>query len=221
MISFLEEHIAKHNIKAFLFDLNGTMVNDMPYHIKAWHQIINSLGRYISLEDMKKECYGKNEEVIERVIPQKYTLEEKTNIGLKKEEQYRKEFLPDLKLLPGLQKLLQHFSDKNIKMAIGSAAIRPNIDFVLNGCDIGHFFQTIVSADDVTLSKPHPETFLKCAKQLCVNYNECIVFEDSIKGIECAVNAGMKSVAITTMHIKEEFYNLDDDIIRYAKDYTA
>ena len=54
--------------KAFLFDLNGTMINDMPYHIKAWHRILTNIGANISLERMKQECYGKNEELIEREL---------------------------------------------------------------------------------------------------------------------------------------------------------
>ena len=55
--------------KAFLFDLNGTMINDMPYHIKAWHKILNDLGAGISMERMKDECYGKNNELLERIFP--------------------------------------------------------------------------------------------------------------------------------------------------------
>jgi beta-phosphoglucomutase-like phosphatase (HAD superfamily) len=60
------------NYKAFLFDLNGTMINDMPYHIKAWHRILTSLGADISLERMKEECYGKNEELVERIFPGRF-----------------------------------------------------------------------------------------------------------------------------------------------------
>ena len=62
---------------AFLFDLNGTMINDMPYHISAWHRIMNELGANISLERMKEECYGKNHEVIERIFPGRFTDGEK------------------------------------------------------------------------------------------------------------------------------------------------
>jgi Predicted phosphatase/phosphohexomutase len=56
-------------IKAFLFDMNGTMINDMQYHISAWHRILNEFGANISMERMKEECYGKNHELIERILP--------------------------------------------------------------------------------------------------------------------------------------------------------
>jgi beta-phosphoglucomutase-like phosphatase (HAD superfamily) len=66
--------------KAFLFDLNGTMINDMEYHIKAWHRILNDLGVDISMEKMKTECYGKNEEILERICPGKiHRGSERTN----------------------------------------------------------------------------------------------------------------------------------------------
>lgn len=221
MISFLTDYSTKHNIKAFIFDLNGTMVDDMPYHVKAWHNIFITLGKNITLEETKKECYGKNEEVIERVMPEVFSLEKRTKIGLQKETKYREEFLPELKLLPGLDEVLNHFSDTGIKMAIGSAAIMANIDFVLDGCNIRPKFSSIVSADDVEKSKPHPETFLKCAAQLNVMPNECIVFEDSPKGAECAVNAGMKTIVLTTTHPATDFDQIKDHVVLFANDYNV
>ncbi|MCH5598591.1 hypothetical protein MKP09_12070 [Niabella ginsengisoli] len=63
--------------KAFLFDLNGTMIDDMSYHIKAWYRILNDLGAGISIERTKEECYGKNHELLERIFPGKFSFEEK------------------------------------------------------------------------------------------------------------------------------------------------
>ena len=66
--------------KGFLFDLNGTMVDDMPYHIEAWHKKIIELGGNLTLEEMKYQCYGKNDELLERVFPCKYSMEEKIKL---------------------------------------------------------------------------------------------------------------------------------------------
>ena len=92
--------------KAFLFDLNGTMINDMPYHVSAWHAIMNALGANITLEKMKQECYGKNDEVIERIFPGRFTDEEKTKMSFEKEKQYQQDFKPSLKLIAGLERFL-------------------------------------------------------------------------------------------------------------------
>lgn len=191
--------------KAFLFDLNGTMIDDMQYHIRAWHRILNSLGATISLERMKEECYGTNNELLERIFPGRFTTEEKNRMSFEKEKEYQQEFRPHLRLIEGLDDFLMQSYSSGIKMAIGSAAIMFNIDFVLDNLGIRKYFNALVSADDVSHSKPHPETYLKCAEKLNVDTADCLVFEDAPKGAESAFNAGMKSLVITTLHTEEEF----------------
>jgi beta-phosphoglucomutase-like phosphatase (HAD superfamily) len=121
-------------------------------------------------------------------------------------------------LIDGLDEFLVEATNRGIKMGIGSAAIPFNIDFVLDGLSLHHYFKSIVSADDVLESKPDPETYLKGAAELGVLPEECIVFEDAPKGVEAAQRAGMKAVVLTTMHEAHEFlaYN---NIICFIKDY--
>lgn len=204
--------------KAFLFDLNGTMVDDMHYHITAWHKIFTSLGAPLTLEEMKAECYGKNSEVIERVMPGRFSDDEKKRMSIEKETKYQEEFRPHLKLIDGLEAFLRHAHQAGISMGIGSAAIMYNIDFVLDGLQIRHYFNALVSADDVLMSKPNPETFLRCATLLGVSPDECLVFEDAPKGAEAALNAGMDCVVITIMHEADEFpYK---NIVRFIQNYN-
>lgn len=209
-----------HTPKAFLFDLNGTMIDDMQYHITAWYRILNELGAGISMERMKKECYGKNNELLERVFPGRFSEDEKNYMSIEKEKQYQQEYRPQLKLIDGLDIFLKQSDEKNIAMAIGSAAIMFNIDFVLDGLNIRPYFTAIVSADDVQYSKPHPQTYLQCAAKLNLLPQNCIVFEDSPKGVEAAANAGMPSVVITSMHPKEDFEDFDN-ILLFINDYTG
>lgn len=204
--------------KAFLFDLNGTMINDMEYHVRVWHRIMNELGAGITMERTKQECYGKNEEVLERVFPERFSLEEKTRISIEKEKQYQKEYKPYLRLINGLDAVLEMSKEAGMKIAIGSAAIMINIDFVIDGLNIRHYFDAIVSADDVKRSKPDPETYLKCADRLNIDPKDCLVFEDAPKGVESARNAGMDCVVITTFHEVEEFDNYNN-VAGVIKDY--
>ena len=93
--------------KAFLFDLNGTMIDDMNYHVAAWHKLLNDMGANISMERMKEECYGKANELIERIFPGRFSEAERDAIGDQKEAVYREEFRPYLQLLPGLREVLE------------------------------------------------------------------------------------------------------------------
>ena len=208
-----------NNYSAFLFDLNGTMINDMPYHVSAWYRILNELGTKISMERTKEECYGKNHELLERIFPGRFTMEEKDRMSFEKEKQYQMEFAPVLRLTDGLEEFLKQAYDKGIKLAIGSAAIRFNIDFVLDDTNTRNYFDAIVSADDVARSKPDPETWLRCADALNVSPGECLVFEDAPKGVESALNADMKAVVITTMHQPDEFSQYNN-VAGFINDFT-
>lgn len=207
--------------KAFLFDLNGTMIDDMAYHTTAWEEILNNdLKANLTREEVKKEMYGKNDELLVRVFGENhFTQEEMDKISIEKEYRYQKAFLPNLKLINGLNLFLETAYEKNILMAIGSAAIPFNIDFILDNLNIRHYFKAIVSANDVKVSKPHPETFLKAAQLLHVNAEDCIVFEDAPKGVEAALHASMPTVVLTTMHDEKEFEQYNN-VLAFIKDYN-
>jgi len=207
--------------KAFIFDLNGTMVDDMKYHNIAWHTILNDdLKANLTRQQVARQMYGKNEELLERVFGKNYfTQQQMDDIAIKKERAYQAAFKPHLQLIAGLAAFLEKAEKNKIPMAIGSAAIPFNIDFVLENLHLRHYFKAIVSAAEVVISKPHPETFLLAAKQLDTPPANCIVFEDAPKGVEAALNAGMPCVVLTTMHEKEEFQKYPN-VLRYIADYT-
>ncbi len=207
--------------RGFIFDLNGTMIDDMAYHVKAWSNILNNdLNAGLDYEGVKKEMYGKNSEVLERIFGKgKFTGEEMDRLSMEKERRYQAAYLPELRLIRGLQQLLDEAKAQGVGMAIGSAAIPFNIDFVLDNLQIRSYFDTIVSADDVRISKPHPETYLKCADNLGLAPEDCLVFEDAPKGVEAAENAGMKAIVLTTLHGPEDFGQYGN-VLEFVSDYT-
>jgi beta-phosphoglucomutase len=219
-MEIIKKYIIDNNIKAILFDLNGTIIDDVDVHIRAWFKIINDMGRPISMEEAKLEVYGRNEELIERIFPGKFSEEERMILGNVKEAQYRIDYLPYLKPIAGFIEFVRWCRSNGLKLAIGSAAIIPNIDFVLDNCHLTEYFETIVSGEDVSNSKPDPEVFIKCALNLNIDSKNCLVFEDVPKGVEASCNANMKSVVLLTTHFISDFNYLDKDIIAYIKDYT-
>nr|WP_294859471.1 HAD family phosphatase [uncultured Fluviicola sp.] len=209
------------NPKAFLFDLNGTMIDDMDFHLKVWNKILNDdLKAGLTKEEVKQQMYGKNHELLDRVFGEGTLSEEIIELySLRKEELYRELYGPHLELIPGLRELFEAARMSGISMAIGSAANRFNIDFVLDNLAIRSYFQAIVGAEDVIESKPNPEVFLKGAALLGVEPESCIVFEDVPKGAEAALNAGMKVIIVTTTHSAEEFMNYPN-ILFFISDYN-
>jgi beta-phosphoglucomutase len=207
--------------KAFIFDLNGTMIDDMQYHAQAWYYILNDhLNAGLTWDEVKSEMYGKNDELLVRIFGNNHFTKEKIKeLSIEKERKYQKAYLPNLSLIKGLRQFLEKANALQIPMAIGSAAIPFNIDFVLDNLKIRHFFKAIVSADDVVISKPDPETFMKCSELLNVSPEICVVFEDAPKGVEAAAKAGMKAVVLTTMHAQIEFAGYNN-IIAFIKDYS-
>jgi beta-phosphoglucomutase len=214
--------MSNNHFQAFIFDLNGTMIHDMEFHSRAWYHILNDdLGGNFSWDEVKQNMYGKNHELLIRMFgPDRFTKEEMDKLSVEKEKCYQKDYLPQLALLPGLMEFLEKAYQANIPMAIGSAAIPFNINFVLDNLNIRKYFKAIVSADEVDKSKPHPETYLKVAEQLMIDPANCLVFEDVPKGAEAAKNAGMECVILTTTHQQHEFDYLDN-IIHFAPDFKG
>lgn len=207
---------------AFIFDMNGTMIDDMSYHTTVWHDLLTKdLGASLSLPEVKSHMYGKNEEVFERIFGKGYfTPEEMHHYSIEKEKRYQKIYLPNLKLIKGLEDFLISAHEMKIPMAIGTAAIPFNVNFVLDNLPVKKFFKGIVTAEDVKDSKPDPETFIKAAEILNSKPENCIVFEDSPKGAETALNAGMSCVAVLTYHDKKDFDKYPN-VIQYIHNYTG
>lgn len=211
----------QRQISAVIFDLNGTMIDDMAFHVTAWSDILNNdLHAGLSEAEVKKQMYGKNGEVLDRIFGKgHFTQQESDRLSLEKERRYQQAYKPHLTLIKGLQVYLRYLQSIEIPVAIGSAAIPFNINFVLDNLNIRKYFSAIVSADDVQHSKPDPETFLKAASLMNTAPEHCVVFEDAPKGVEAAERAGMQAVVLTTMHSREEFAAYKN-VVTFIKDYT-
>ena len=209
-----------NHISAVIFDLNGTMINDMEFHIDAWFHLLNGeLGARLTRDEVKKQMYGSNMELFLRVFgPGHFTQEEMERLSIVKEKRYQLAYRPHLELIRGLPDFLDGLYAAHRPMAIASAAIPFNIDFVLDNLQIRRYFNAIVSAEDVTHSKPDPETYLKAATVLGETPDNCLVFEDAPKGVESAMSAGMPCVVLKTLHAEHEFIAYSN-IIQFIDDY--
>ena len=173
-------------IKAIIFDLDGTMVDNMMVHHHAWQEILKDLGLDLQIDEVMAKVHGINEEILERLFGDRLSPSERSRISQEKEANYRKKYLTKLKLVDGLSEFIDLCSAHGIKLAVATAAPKENLDFVLDNLKIRNNFQVTLHAGDVIQGKPDPEVYKKALTGLGISPSECLVFEDSPTGAEAA-----------------------------------
>lgn len=186
--------------RAFIFDMDGTLVDNMKVHTAAWRILIEENGLEFDERKFLIETAGQtNREIIPAIfgnIPDDHI----TELALRKETLYREAFLPHRKPIDGVVEFLEEASRLGVKTAVATASSPPNMKFILDGLDLRRYFDTVTTAVDVKRGKPDPEMFLLSAERLGVEPQHCMVFEDAIGGFEAARRAGMKAIGITTVN---------------------
>jgi beta-phosphoglucomutase family hydrolase len=188
-------------LQALLFDMNGVLVDDMPFHERAWLALARRHGRELTLEDFRQRMSGRrNRDNLRLVFGEGLSEADLRTYQAEKEEAYRAAFGPHLAALPGLTDLLQAARVAGMRLAVATSAPPKNIDLVLDGLNMRKQFDAVVGEAEVKRAKPDPEIYLTAAARVGVEPARCVVFEDSIVGIAAARAAGMPVVGVTTTH---------------------
>ena len=193
-------------LRGAVFDLDGTLVDNMRWHARAWTALVRAHARDprtdVELESFIYAHAGmKNEELIPLLLPEG---RDAPALSSEKEALYRKLYAPSLSPLAGLLPLLDALQSRGVLLAIASAAPLLNRDLVLDGLLLRPRFAAIVGPEHAKRGKPFPDIFLEAARQLGLPPGECIAFEDAPKGVEAAVAAGMCCAALTTTASAED-----------------
>lgn len=200
--------------KAFIFDLDGVIVDTAKYHFLAWQKLAQELGIEFTPEhneELKGVSRVRSLDIILDLGNIEASQEDKNKWLIQKNEDYLS-YLVDMdesEILPGVLPVLEFIKEKKQLIALGSAS--KNARPILEKTGILHFFDTIVDGNDVSNAKPDPEVFLRAAQLLNVSNENAIVFEDSVAGIQAANIANMISVGIGDANILQEAkYNFKD-----------
>ncbi|MBA3723853.1 MAG: HAD family phosphatase [Candidatus Levybacteria bacterium] len=203
-------HIDVKNVKAAIFDMDGTMVDNNEFHKKAFQKFCQHYGFTLTEEDFMKNYSGRsNKQLMPKVLGHDLSDEEIKKYAEEKESLYRDIYAAHIKPVEGLHELLAKLQKKHIKIAIATGAIQKNREFILNALQLVGTFDVIVGDEEVKSGKPHPDIFLKTAEKLGVKPENCIVFEDAPAGIAAAKKAGMKVIVLTTSHSKDALKDAD------------
>ena len=195
------------NKKAFIFDLDGVIVDTAKFHFLAWKKLADSLNINFTHEineQLKGVSRVRSLEIILSQGNLQASQEDKNKWLIQKNEDYLA-FVSKMdksEILPRVEEVLQFLKTNNQYVVLGSAS--KNARPILEKVNILHYFDALVDGNDVTNAKPDPEVFLQGANQVQVDYKNAIVFEDSVAGIQAANVAGMTSVGIGEKEVLHE-----------------
>lgn len=187
-----------------IFDMDGVLVDNVEYHIKAWQQLGREHGRNLSREHVRRVFGQRNDEMIRSLFGSPLSRDVVLLYATRKEEIYRALMAPELAPVPGLVRLLADLRASGIRSAVATSGPRENANLVLDGLHLRQHFDAIITGDDVSRSKPHPDIFLFAARRIGIPPGQCVVFEDSSSGIEAASRAGCACIALSTTHPASE-----------------
>lgn len=197
------------NSIAFLFDMDGVLVDSNPYHKIALREFCKKHGHDLSEEKLREKIYGRtNKDWITNLfgaLPEKQLKA----FADEKESLFREVYKSHVEPVRGLISFLDKLDQYSINRAIATSAPRANVDFTLQHTGIGPYFQTILDESFVNRGKPDPEIYIKTAAALGYDPGHCIVLEDSLSGIASGKAAGCKVVGISTTHTAEELSESD------------
>ena len=189
----MEINIGK-NIKALIFDLDGTLADSMPVHLIAWEIVGIKYGFQYSKKELEKYAGMSTQEIVD-------TINKKNNLKLDPDQishELELKFLENLdkvKPIKPISNLLQTYYGR-LPIAVGTGGLRGMAVKILKHIEIWDKIDILVASEDVNNHKPSPETFLKCAEKLRVKPSDCLVFEDVNLGFQAAKNAGMHLIDV-------------------------
>ena len=210
------------NRKAFIFDLDGVIVDTAKYHYLAWKNLANSLG-FDFTEEQNEQLKGvsrvKSLEILLDIGKVILSEEKKAELLVEKNTEYL-EFVNQMtsqEILPGVTNVLDFLDAKKIKYALGSAS--KNAPLILEKVGLLQRFSAIVDGNNVSKAKPDPEVFLIAAQKLNADPINCIVVEDAIAGIQAANKANMTSIGIGNNDVLHEATYVFESMEAVSQDF--
>lgn len=193
--------------KGFIFDLDGVIVDTAKYHFLAWKNLANELGIHFSEEENEQLKGVSRVRSLEKILAwgdKTISQDEFNRLMAEKNEDYLRYInkMDESELLPQVKETLQFLKTSNQGIALGSAS--KNARHIIDKVHVTSFFDAVVDGNDVSKAKPDPEVFLIAAQELQIEANECIVFEDSVAGVQAANTAGMISIGIGSAKVLHE-----------------
>ncbi len=204
------------HFKAVLFDMDGVIVDNNDYHRRAWQAFMLRHGIELSVEDYNRRVSGRvNSELLRMLFGNHLSDQEVTLLGEEKELIFRELYEAHLHPIDGLHDFLKTLKRIGFKLAVGTSAPVSNMDFILDGLGIRSYFDALVHQEMIERGKPDPEIYQFCMKSIGMQPEECLVFEDSLSGIQAGIASGASVIGVTTTHGNNELKGTLINIANY------
>ena len=205
-----------------IFDWDGVIIDSSAAHEVSWNVLAAEEKLPLPEGHFKKGFGRKNQFIIPEILGWSRDPQEIARLGARKEEIYRENLkTTGIEALPGVRALLEGLRAMGVPCVVGSSTPRINIETVMDLAKLRGFFADVVSAEDVSHGKPHPEVFLKAATQIARSPARSVVFEDAFVGLEAARAGGFKCIGVGTTHTVEELRGKCDWAVGRLTEVTA
>lgn len=203
--------------KGVIFDMDGVVVDNHRYHFKAWMAFAKKHKFELNEEIYRDKFNGKTNADLFPMIFGNPSAAEMKKYADEKEGMYKDLYRADMRAHTGLVDFLELLKRHQFKIALGTSAPTDNVDFVLDPLKLRQYFDVIVDGSQVKKGKPDPEIYLLCAAKLGLEPKQCVVFEDSLAGLESGQRAGCAIIGVATSH---EAYELEVKTNMIIHDFT-
>lgn len=212
------------DIKALLFDLDGTLIDSECFHYECWNEILDEYGVQLTYSDWLKNYAGIPLPVNARNLLEKYAINASLPEVVKRREALTLERLKtkDVNLMPFALEVIKFFHERDLVLAIVTSSPREDVEAIFDRNGLRPYFRLIITRSEVQQNKPDPESYNKCCETLGLSKENCLVFEDTINGIKAAKAAGIRCFAIQSNTDMHESLHIADRLfldLKEAKDY--
>ena len=199
-------------IKAFIFDMDGTLADTEPQHYRAWREILlkNGAGEF-SFETFLTYVGTSNEKVAGDHIENTGIRKSVEQLIREKQELYL-EMIPEIQLFAGAKQVIETYADR-MTFAVASSSHHRELTEILRSNGIFDFFSSVIGGDMVNRRKPDPEIYLRTVDAIGVSAGSCLAFEDSTHGVNAAKNAEVYGIAIPNEFTRNHDFSRADRII--------